>query len=106
MTHRKKSNVCPVCGAQGKMICSSKNGVWFSGEFWALGKRKKPVYLVVCDCTPECWVSGATKRLAWRCFKTRRIEHMRLYKNYARHCEVDNRTEIKMQSVSANNAHR
>ena len=101
MTHRKKSNVCPVCHTQGKLICFSKNGVWFSGKFWALGKRKKPVYLVVCDCTPEYWVSEATKRLAWRRFKTRRIEHMRMYKNYARHLEVDNRTEIKLQARHA-----
>ena len=101
MTHRKKSNVCPVCHTQGKLICLSKNGVWFSGEFWVLGKRKKPVYLVVCDCTPEYWVSETTKRLAWRRFKNRHIEHIRLYKNYARHLEVDNRTEIKLQARHA-----
>ena len=78
MTHRKSSNVCPVCGAQGMVV--------FDGG-----------YSVNCNCGP--FYPYPSKREAWRHFKRRRFDHMRMYKNYARHEDVCDRIEKRLQAV-------
>ena len=97
MTHRNHNTICPKCGYPGKMICSSKRGVWFASEFWGNRKtgRKDVVFVVVCRCAFSYHIGGTTKRIAWQRFKMRQLDQVRYFKNFRRKHRVYTMDDIR-----------
>jgi hypothetical protein len=84
MTHRKKSNVCPVCGAQGRLRISVD---CFEGV-------KFVEYIVTCNCHAKP-VPMPSKKWAWWWFRNWRTVKMRDFKNLTRQTNVWKRNDIR-----------
>ena len=85
MTHRKKSNVCPVCHTQGKLgvVVDVFCGVTFTE------------YVVTCKCQRRPMASVTSKRWAWWWFRNMHTVKMRDFKNFTRRGEVWKRNDIR-----------
>ena len=84
MTHRKSSNVCPVCGAQGKMVAITDRNT----------ARVFVDYVVCCKCDrriPE----QQSKKWAWWWFRNWHTVKMRNFKNYPRQFTIRKREDIR-----------
>ena len=84
MTHRKSSNVCPVCGVQGKM----------DAVVSYVGQTKIVGYRVQCRCGVELYPEE-TKKSAWYWFRNWHAKKMRLLKNIPREIRVNTRKKIR-----------
>ena len=84
MTHRKSSNVCPVCGAQGKM----------AAVISYVGQTKIVEYRVECQCGVELY-PDETKKIAWYWFRNLHAKKMRILKNIPRKIRVNTRKNIR-----------
>ena len=84
MTHRKSSNVCPVCGVQGKLdiVVSYYCDIKFTE------------YVVTCNC-PRRPIAHQTKKWAWWWFRNIRTDKMRNFKNYWRRADIWRRNDIR-----------
>ena len=84
MTRRKKSNVCPVCGVQGRLrvLPECINGVKFVE------------YVVFCRCDKIPY-AAASKKWAWWWFRNWRTFIMRISKNYPRKFVIRKREDIR-----------
>jgi hypothetical protein len=85
MTNRKSSNVCPVCGAQGKLdiVVSYYCDIKFTE------------YVVTCKCQRRPLVGVTSKRWAWWWFRNMRTVKMRDLKNYWRRADIWRRNDIR-----------
>mgnify|MGYP001161933852 CR=1 FL=1 len=96
MTHRKSSNVCPVCGAQVNMVAYVTMG---TKSFGALGG-----YIAECRCE-NYYPPQQTKKLAWVAFRSCKIGKLRAAKNRDKNQRVTERI-IKRVLASSKNANR